>query len=251
MSKSRMVINCLSADDKLKKQIKSIVHVLDLVGGLKKGWVYADDNASVHLIDMDDEDNWDILVASSGLLIIAVSSNPELLSGQKYSLTKPIRNQTLQAILKQIESSHTQEQTNHAPISHSSPLKARESVVDDSVKVSPPVAVPKIMLYKLQAWPDISQMHDDVMLDASRVSALLAMRPASLNTISGLLELPTSRIEYLLSEISASSHVGYPCLTELPLLSDVSGAEQAVDVKVVAKPASILSKIWNRLKGAA
>lgn len=248
MSKSRIVINCLSTDDKLKKQIKSIVHVLDLVGGLKKNWVYADDNVAVHIIDVD---NGEFLLANSGLIIIAISSNPELLNGQKYSLTKPIRNQTLQVIFKQIESSNAVEQANNSAISNSSPPNARRVVVEDDAKVSPLVADSKVKLYKLQAWPDISQMHDDVMLDASRVSALLAMRPANLNVISSLLDLSTSRIEYLLSEISSCSHSGYPCLAESPTLSDLSGSEHVADVKVVAKPASILSKIWNRLKGAA
>ncbi len=250
MSKSRIVIHCLSTDDKLRKQIKSIVHVLDLVGGLQKNWVYADDNVAVHIIDMDSEDCGGIL-AGSGLITIAVSSNSELLSGQKYSLTKPIRNQALQVILKQIEFSNAVEQPNNRSIVNSPQPKVLE-VFEDATKVMPVVAESKVKLYKLQAWPDISQMNDDVMLDASRVCALLAMRPASLNVISSLLELSTSRIEYLLSEMSACSHLDYPCLIESAMLADLSVSENVVDIQIVAtKPASILSKIWNRLKGAA
>lgn len=75
------------------------------------------------------------------------------------------------------------------------PPNALGVVVEDNVKTARVISVSKVKTYKLQTWPDISQMHDDLMLDASRVSALLAMRPATLDVISSLLELSISRTE--------------------------------------------------------
>lgn len=247
MSKSLIVIYCCSSDSKLQKHLKSIVHVLNLVGGLKQNWVYGEDNIDVHVTDMDDNEQ---KISPNKSIVIAVSSNPELLFGQKYSLTKPLRNQALQEILKRIESSE--------PVTTPKLKAVHDTVIDtqsrptlEAVVSTHALTEPKEMLYRLQAWPDLSLMSEDMMLDAARVSALLAVKPASLSFISSFLDTPKTRLEDILSVIDSCAHPDYPCLAKSPMLSDVSHGDTVAESKVVAKPSSILSKLWNRLKGAA
>lgn len=250
MTKSLIVINCCSSDNKLQKQFKSIIHVLNLVGGLKQSWIYGDEDVAVHIVDVDDDDSWRQYTQSSGLITIAVSSKPDLLVGQKYSLTKPLRNQALHEILKRIESSEPVTSAKLKAV-HSALIDTKSLSTIDDLAGSGAAAVPKENMYKLQAWPDISLMAEEMMLDAARVSALLAVRPASLSFMSSFLDTPKARLEQILSVIGSCAHPHYPSLAESPMLSELTSGDHVAESKVVAKPSSILSKLWNRLKGAA
>ncbi|MFA9202648.1 MAG: hypothetical protein ACEQSD_01445 [Flavobacteriales bacterium] len=278
MSSQSQVIGCFSSQENLQNVFRSMIRVLCQFtrSGLKQDWVYSDhEPLDVYILDLDDQSNRDRLKDNpTQNTIIAISSHPEHLVGQKYALSKPLRSQSLLQVLQHIEGAKPHK--NAVTLDTSSPslpsVAARQdpvsAIVDPhtsqrvsrptlsgSASSSPNVASSKIashtVLYQLQTWPDLTHMSESLRLDAARVCALLAVRPATAEFISQFLGLSASEVERVLVAVRQCAHPTHTTVIEQASTQAAPSTERESVSKAGGTTSSLLSKLWNRLKGAA
>lgn len=258
MSRPVRSISCFSNDEKLRNVFRSIIRVYTQLRstGLRHEWVYCEQDGSgidVQILDLDEEHNWQRFTAHPHMIVIAISKHPELLAGQKYTLGKPLHSNSLLRILQNIEGAE--------PIV---PVMAQTLVADNGTaglsefSLGGRDAAPAMTeaqdadrLFKLQSWPDMTAMPEEKLLDISRVCALLSIRPASLGFMSDFLEIPPPELESILSLIRSKAYADFPSVQDAPRQLQAVSETPRVETKKPDRPSSFLSKIWNRLKGAA
>lgn len=100
-------------------------------------------------------------------------------------------------------------------------------------------------LLHLEYWPDIPSLPEEMVEDAARLCALLSFRPTSPALAAYLLSISSGRIGQVIDSIAHGAtglETDFFESTELESLANLetSGSE--------GKSASILSKIWKRLR---
>ena len=100
-------------------------------------------------------------------------------------------------------------------------------------------------LLHLDYWPDIPSLQEEMVEDAARFCALLSFRPTSPALAAHLLGISPGRIDQVMNSIThgaTRSETDFFESMELESLAklEASGSE--------GKSASILSKIWQRLR---
>lgn len=251
MSSHAQLIGCFSNQQQLQNVFRSMIRVLSQFAqsGLKQDWVYSEQGPlDVYIFDLDDESNRKRLIETQAqqATVIAISSHPDRLLGQQYALQKPLRSQSLLQVLKHIEGAILNKSKIPAESASS------ESQIGAPVLISMPTnATPQaaaVQRHQLQHWPDLTRISQTLLPEAARVCALLALRPASSEEIAHVLGIDGSDLTHILSAITQCSHPQYPALL---LHANSSAGSVKQDSTHLDKPTSLLSKLWNRLKGAA
>lgn len=251
--KKVLVIGCLSREENLRKVFRSMVRVFSqyTVAGLKKEWLYSDEGPyDVRIIDLDDELNKSLPDVDPSAVIV-ISSDPHKLAGYKYPLSKPLRSQSLLHVLQAIESCKL-------PLAPVGAEKHGEGL--DFTGVSLDQAADNVasvdqgadqQVLRLRSWPDITRLPEDIMLNAARVAALLAIRPRSRDSVAKFLEVSASELDGILRIMMQCAHGSNLCLVEEMASPTAEVVEFKNETPVQAKNASFLSKLWSRLKRAA
>ena len=84
---------------------------------------------------------------------------------------------------------------------------------------------------KLYSWPELSRVPSDLVLDASRVCALLAVRPTGAPLIARLLDLPRERVAHIVELLHLYGHLDGSAMDVRP----VEKEEQAT-LDLIADP---------------
>lgn len=260
LNKPDLTIGCLSSQEKLPHVFRSMIRVFSQFtqSGLRRNWVYQDQDQQsldVYILDLDDEHNRDLAASNPQLTVIAISSHPDLLDGQKHSLNKPLRSQSLLQVLKDIEKSligytsseptqATEKSSSTIPTAYSdAPAHTGDRIIAlDARRTSNQVLT---KTYQLSAWPELTLVSDDAVVNVARVCALLSRQPATRDTLADFLALSPEQTQQALDLIA-----------RLAPASLVTTEQHSTEARPSAassdpKPSSFLAKIWNKLKGAA
>lgn len=259
MSKPVRSIRCYSSDEKLQNVFRSMIRVYCQFtsSGLNHEWVYREHdsfNLDVQILDLDDESNWSRFQSFPDMIVIAISKHPELMSGQRYTLDKPLRSHSLLQVLQVIETSESfsrQVEPARLDPDEGTDFSSVSLGLGDSPEPGTRDTPSQDLVYRLQTWPDLSALPEDRVLEISRVCALLSVRPANPGFIADFLDIPATEVEQVLALIRLHAYPGYPALAEAPRQLQAVPDTPAAAPESVSPPTSFLSKIWNRLKGAA
>lgn len=106
MSKQQQVLGCFSKQPQFQNVVRSMLHLLCKIpsSGLTYDWVYShQDSVNVCILDLDCASSSPHAVEDQSVVVVAISSHPERLTGKEYTLKKPLRSRDLLRILKNIE----------------------------------------------------------------------------------------------------------------------------------------------------
>jgi hypothetical protein len=106
MSNQLQVLGCFSKQPQLQNVVRSMLHLLCKIpaSGLQCDWVYShQDSVNVCILDLDCASSPLHAAEDQSVVVVAISSHPERLTGQAYALKKPLRSQELLKILRNIE----------------------------------------------------------------------------------------------------------------------------------------------------
>jgi hypothetical protein len=247
MSKTVRVIGCVSRETRQHLIFRSMVRVLSqgAAANLQHQWSFSEAGPyDVTIFDLDDGAPPEALAAAGAEVVVAFSSQAHRLADRPFGLSKPIRGSEFLQLLQAIEARCFDNLTRPAPGDAATSHPAPASVAASS---------PHEPLYSLLHWPDLPQLPDSRLHDAARICALLAVRRCSPATISRFLDIPPETVDRVLHALAAC-----PPVEGLDVLHRQQAA-QADNSNIIplheqtpsGKPSSLLSKIWNRLKGAA
>lgn len=252
MTKMVRVIGCVSNETRQHLIFRSMIRVLTQgsSSNLKHQWSFSEVGPyDVTILDMDDAPGSQPLSPSVANIIVAFSTHPQRLGDQPFVLSKPIRGNEFLQLLQAIEAISCD--------SASAPVAAPAASVSPSTKSSAPTAPAVVTtpepLVRLLAWPDLPMMPGDCLHDAARICALLAVRPCPPSTISSFLDIAPANVDRILQQIPACSATPGELVLDIQHHATAT-ADNVVplhDQGQVGKSSSLLSKIWNRLRGAA
>jgi hypothetical protein len=238
MTSTVRFIRCVSGNDRQKSVVRSLLTIIGQTGASSRHtqWIYRDEGPNdVLVVDIDDLAGQHFLRSTSDRLIIALGSNRTALDSHAYTLSKPLRWQDLMQMLNALEQKYLKTRTPAADNSH--PQTDTKPVVAEVLAAHGPA-------YRLKSWPDLTRLREDTLHDAARICALLARRACTIGVISRTLDLPELRINRLLDSIRHAGHSDWECLADADLRTAVT-----TEPPVNSKPSSLLSKLWNRLRG--
>ncbi|MDO8331092.1 MAG: hypothetical protein Q7T36_11545 [Fluviicoccus sp.] len=262
MTKMTRVIGCVSSEQRQHLIFRSMVRVLGqgATSSLKHQWSFSDVGPfDVRIVDIDDEEHVALADEQGQGVVVVLAGNQQILVGRQFTLSKPLRGNEFLQLLQAIEAAGFEARVTadaaDIPVATApaAPAEPNPLKTESNVKTAPTISAQTEILISLESWPDLPRMADDMLHDAARICALLSVRPSSRETISRFLDIPPENVNRVLKIIPACSHAGdirtlhehQSAATEannvIPLHDQVSGG----------KPSSLLSKLWNRLRGAA
>ncbi|RZU38438.1 hypothetical protein EV700_2370 [Fluviicoccus keumensis] len=249
MTKTVRVIGCVSSETRQHLIFRSMIRVLNQgsTANLKHQWSFSEVGPyDVTIFDLDDGIHPDPLPASGAEVVVAFSTHPHRLTDRPFSLSKPIRGSEFLQLLQAIEAACFDNLTHPATA-----VTATEAATPAPRPADAAMPDPAPLL-SLLAWPDLPQLPDDQLHHAARICALLAVRRCSPATVSRFLDIDPVIVDQVLQAIAAC-----PPVDGVEVLHRQQDAAEAANVIPLheqtpsGKPSSFLSKIWNRLKGAA
>ncbi|HEX5360663.1 MAG TPA: hypothetical protein VFW49_06180 [Fluviicoccus sp.] len=250
MTKTVRVIGCVSSETRQHLIFRSMIRVLNQgsAANLKHQWSFSEVGPyDVTIFDLDDGIHPDPLPASGAEIVVAFSTHPHRLTDRPFSLSKPIRGSEFLQLLQAIEAGCFDNLIRPEPVRTATEA---ESPAPRPVAAATPDNAP---LLSLIAWPDLPQLPEDQLHNAARICALLAVRRCSPATVSRFLDIDPATVEQVLETIAAC-----PPVTGAEVLhrqqtetTDTANVIPLHEQTPSGKPSSLLSKIWNRLKGAA
>lgn len=250
MSKMKCIIGCKSNQANLQNMLRSIVRVYSglSVSQLQFDWMFPDEDSALVLdvcvIDLDDEDHEQHLNNPDYKGYIVISRSAHLLQNYKYALNKPIHNSSLLEILKNLEQDElkslhkeSMEKASAVEVEKTSIAVSETPIIDEPV-------------YQLINWPDLTKIPDELLLNTSRVCALLSAQPSALAGVAHFLQLSHDELKNIIQQIDLYAYDNFPTLTQ----QTQNIVENTVVLPpVIEKPTantSFLSKMWNKLKGS-
>ncbi|MDO8417841.1 MAG: hypothetical protein Q7S87_16695 [Agitococcus sp.] len=250
------VIGCVSSETRHSLIFRSLIRVLSQgnTSSLKHRWSFSESGPfDVWILDIDDEENIDHLHSDRHGVIVLLAGNRPLPDSHPFTLTKPIRGNEFLQLLQSIEAAGWDniEQNGKS----AAPAVERAAPVTNSpIKPESGLAAKDEATFSLTSWPDLPQMPSEIVHDAARICAFLSIRPGTLTTISHFLDIPADTVNHILQRITTCSHGFDTCILTEYNCHPVSDAQNVIPIHdhgQTVKPSSFLSKIWNRLKGAA
>lgn len=245
------VIGCVSSEARHSLIFRSLIRVLSQgnTSSLKHRWSFSESGPfDVWILDIDDEENIDHLHSNRHGVIVLLGGNHPLLDSHPFTLTKPIRGNNFLQLLQSIEAAGFGNAVQVSPtvgktavMTADAPIQAHETAVANEALIS------------LTSWPNLPQMPSDILHDAARICALLSIRPSTSSAISRFLDISPDAVNRVLQQITACSYDRNIGILEYSQQA-VSNANNVIPIHDhghTGKPSSFLSKIWNRLLGAA
>lgn len=255
MEKMICKIGCKSQQDNIKKMLGSIIRVYAglSVSKLQLDWQFTSDSDvswDVHIIDLDDENYPQYIVeAQQAKAVVMISSSAHILRDYEYTLTKPIMNHQLLTVLKLLEKEKiiiSEEKMTEVAVFPQSEIISAMSRSEEVVTTK--ASEYEQTKYQLVAWPDLTQVPKELLLNTSRVCALLATQPRSLTDIAQLLNISLPELGTILSTIQNNAYTFLTTLHKIEQSIENHGLISSFSNEV--PNSSFLTKIWNRLKGA-
>lgn len=263
MTKTTRVIGCVSSEQRQHLIFRSMVRVIGqgASSNLKHQWSFSDTGPfDVRIVDLDDAEHAVLADDQGQGVVVALGGDQRILAGRRFTLSKPLRGNEFLQLLQAIEAAGfgTRVTVEAVDIPAAPAAAAAPEHHPPSARHTPQTAAAVSTrtetLISLASWPDLPRMPGDMLHDAARICALLSVRPSSRETISRFLDIPPENVSRVLKIIPACSHAG-----EIRILHEDQDTAAVAAGNVIpmhdgghiTKPSSFLSKMWNRLRGAA
>lgn len=255
MEKTICKIGCKSQQNNIKKMLGSIIRVYSglSVSKLQLDWQFTSDSDvswDVHIIDLDDENYPQYIVeAQQAKAVVMISSSAHILRDYEYTLTKPIMNHQLLTLLKLLEKEKiiiSEDKMTEVAVFPQSEIILAVSRSEEVVTTK--ASEYEQTKYQLLAWPDLTQVPKELLLNTSRVCALLATQPRSLIDIAQLLNISLPELGTILSTIQNNAYTFLTTLHKIEQSIENHGLISSFSNEV--PHSSFLTKMWNKLKGA-
>ncbi len=102
---------------------------------------------------------------------------------------------------------------------------------------------------KLYSWPELSRVPSDLVLDAARVCALLAVRPTSAPLIARLLDLPRERVAHIVEFLHLYGHLDGSAMDVRPVEKEEQATLDLIADPTPTKSPTLLGRLWQKLSG--
>lgn len=102
---------------------------------------------------------------------------------------------------------------------------------------------------KLYSWPELSRVPSDLVLDAARVCALLAVRPTSAPLIARLLDLPRERVAHVVELLHLYGHLDGSAMDVRPVEKEEQATLDLIADPTPTKSPTLLGRLWQKLSG--
>ena len=102
---------------------------------------------------------------------------------------------------------------------------------------------------KLYSWPELSRVPSDLVLDAARVCALLAVRPTSAPLIARLLDLPRERVAHIVELLHLYGHLDGSAMNVRPVEKEEQATLDLIADPTPTKSPTLLGRLWQKLSG--
>ena len=102
---------------------------------------------------------------------------------------------------------------------------------------------------KLYSWPELSRVPSDLVLDASRVCALLAVRPTGAPLIARLLDLPRERVAHIVELLHLYGHLDGSAMDVRPVEKEEQATLDLIADPTPTKSPTLLGRLWQKLSG--
>ena len=102
---------------------------------------------------------------------------------------------------------------------------------------------------KLYSWPELSRVPSDLVLDAARVCALLAVRPTSAPLIARLLDLPRERVAHIVELLHLYGHLDGSAMDVRPVEKEEQATLDLIADPTPTKSPTLLGRLWRKLSG--
>ena len=102
---------------------------------------------------------------------------------------------------------------------------------------------------KLYSWPELSRVPSDLVLDAARVCALLAVRPTSAPLIARLLDLPRERVAHIVELLHLHGHLDGSAMDVRPAEKEEQETLDLIADPTPTKSPTLLGRLWQKLSG--
>ena len=102
---------------------------------------------------------------------------------------------------------------------------------------------------KLYSWPELSRVPSDLVLDAARVCALLAVRPTSAPLIARLLDLPRERVAHIVELLHLYGHLDGSAMDVRPVEKEEQATLDLIADPTPTKSPTLLGRLWQKLSG--
>ena len=102
---------------------------------------------------------------------------------------------------------------------------------------------------KLYSWPELSRVPSDLVLDAARVCALLAVRPTGAPLIARLLDLPRERVAHIVELLHLHGHLDGTAMDVRPAEKEEQATLDLMADTASAKSPTLLGRLWQKLSG--
>lgn len=243
MFRTQCTIGCLPHQLDLAQTLIPILKVyaqFSMSTQLRWKWSYVSESeCDIYFIDLDDD--FPELTQVQEQTTIYMSSDPDLLKGHDYVVSKPLKRQKFLSILQQIERNGL-----HKKMSDPRPVREEEPLMISEVQGGE-VKLEKSVTYQLCHWPDLTRISDDVLPMVSRLCAFLAISPSTMPDLVEFFDISKTEIDELIGVIEDASFDGYrTIIANGDVLNDELGQTQKT-VQKTRKASSFLSKIWNKL----
>lgn len=256
MDKIICKIGCQSQQEHIKKTLSSIIKVYSglSVSKLRQHWSFHSDiNAlDVCIIDLDDEQHPEYFdQVEHCKAVIVMSKSESLLHDYQYSLTKPVMNNCILNLLRLIEADEalqhrqtTALQGFERPEHHTTVVETLATPFPTTPYTVTPMQTITQTQYRLTAWPDLSQVPQDLLFNTSRVCALLATKPYSFEYILQTFSLKQEELQDIIQTIQDNT---YTFLSSLHIM-ELQVEQGIVPTHKTTATSSFLSKIFGKFK---
>ena len=102
---------------------------------------------------------------------------------------------------------------------------------------------------KLYSWPELSRVPSDLVLDAARVCALLAVRPTGTPLIARLLDLPRERVAHIVELLHLYGHLDGSAMNVRPVEKEEQATLDLIADPTPTKSPTLLGRLWQKLSG--
>ena len=102
---------------------------------------------------------------------------------------------------------------------------------------------------KLYSWPELSRVPSDLVLDAARVCALLAVRPTGAPLIARLLDLPRERVAHIVELLHLYGHLDGSAMNVRPVEKEEQATLDLIADPTPTKSPTLLGRLWQKLSG--
>ena len=102
---------------------------------------------------------------------------------------------------------------------------------------------------KLHSWPELSRVPGDLVLDAARVCALLAVRPTGAPLITRLLDIPRERVTPIVELLHRDGHLNGASVDARQAERDDREVIGPTGDTAPARALTLLGRLWQRLSG--